>query len=61
MAGLIPVRAMAEPGNFDRDVREPGHAWLREQNIDLDSQLPPKAAAGSGLLANRMHLRRIIL
>lgn len=40
---MIPVALQPEPADFDDEVRQRGHAWLRAQGIALDSA-PPKAS-----------------
>lgn len=40
---MIPVTLQPEPVDFDVNVRQRGHAWLRKQGIAFDSA-PPKAS-----------------
>jgi len=47
LAGMIPIKQQPEPADFDRDVRQKGHDWLRKHGIVFDepppnpSKLPP--------------------
>ncbi|MFA5623575.1 MAG: hypothetical protein WC966_00765 [Bradymonadales bacterium] len=40
---MIPVTLQPEPADFDAEVRQRGHAWLRNQAIALNAA-PPKAS-----------------
>ncbi len=40
---MIPVQLQPEPPNFDRDVRQPGHAWLTRNDVALHA--PPADAS----------------
>jgi hypothetical protein len=40
---MIPVTLQPEPADFDTEVRQKGHGWLRAQGIALNAA-PPKAS-----------------
>ena len=37
---MIPVNRQPEPADFDRNVRQKGHKWLRKHGIAIDSPPP---------------------
>lgn len=39
---MIPVKLAEEPESFDREVRQPGLAWLKKRSLDPEKKVPPK-------------------